>query len=111
MAAKGITWQQIELLVPEGSVTPAGWSVAVTRSDGVGQHQDLPAEATSATFECDAGDYTASVVRVDASGNQIGNVSTAPFTVVAAPAMVSVMVAGPVTVNDVVSVAGDVTAN
>lgn len=107
---KGISWVSIPLMVPEGTIADA-WDVAVTRRDtGVGQHQTVAADVRSVIFECEEGPWTASVVRLNPDGNQLGAVSTKDFDVVGAPQMIEIQVAGDITVSDVVEGAGTVTA-
>lgn len=96
MSKATVTWTSVDRNFPAGTV-PAGWLVSIQGPNGTSS-TPLSAEGP-VEFQLEAGDYIATVARLDATGAVLKEVSTAfaitePVTVViSVPEAVSVVVA------------------
>lgn len=96
MSIATVSWSSIDATFPAGTV-PAGWLVSIEGPNGISS-TPLSAEGP-VEFQLGAGDYIATVARLDAAGAVLKQVSTAfsitePVTVIiSVPESIKVLVA------------------
>jgi hypothetical protein len=96
MSVATVSWSSVDAAFPAGTVA-AGWLVSIEGPNGTSS-TPLSAEGP-VEFQLEAGDYIATVARLDAAGAVLKQVSTAfsitePVTVViSVPEAVNVLVA------------------